>query len=200
MPADHTDRVASHVSRRRLLAGLGGLAAGTGAYLTVGASPVLARVSADGLAVEDDSYAAPNGDLYSPRLAVDVSYTYEGVDDAAAVMLALLVDGGLVTSTVIEDVTAGSDTGTETLAGPVVASRAWTTGDWQPPTDSEVSHDIVAELRLEVRDTTGATLVKDSASDTATITVSDAGPVATATLSGDGDVSFLPSDDATPTE
>lgn len=53
MSADYTDRVASHVSRRRLLAGLGGLAAGTGTYLTVGASPVTARVAASDLAVED---------------------------------------------------------------------------------------------------------------------------------------------------
>ena len=186
------------LSRRRVVALLGSTAAAGVTYVTVGTKGVRAQVSADGLAVEDDTYAAPDGELYSPRLSVESAWSYEGAEDATQVMVALLVDGTLLESS-ITDTVGPSDDGTATLAAPVVESRAWEQGDWSPPADGKVSHEVTVELRLEVRDGAGETLADASAEDSATITVTDAGPSVTATVGGEGHVSFLPSEDGTPT-
>lgn len=198
MARETAERGVVSLSRRRLLATAGGLAAGSVAYLTVGTRGVRAQVSPDGLSVADGSYEAPDGEVYSPRLSVDVAYQYAGTEGAAQVMVALLVDGSLLDDAIVP-AGAPDGSGTETLAGALVASRAWDTSDWQPPTDGEVAHTVTVEVRMEVRDSAGATLAKANASDTATITITDGGPSVTATVGGSGSVSFLPSEDSTPT-
>jgi hypothetical protein len=187
------------LSRRRVLAGAAGLGSAAVAYATVGLSPVRAQVSADGLDIADAQYAATGGSIYSPRLSVDAAYAYEGVEQASAVMVACLVDGGLLASAVVDGVAAGSDSGRRTLAAPLVESRTVDSEMWTVPDgQAEVARTVTVEARLEVRGSGGETLAKDSAATDVTITITDAGPRVTATLSGTGEMSFLPTEGGTP--
>lgn len=190
------------MNRRTLLAGTASLAAGGVAWATVGWSvaPARAQVSAGGFDIADASYAATGGDIYSPHLSAELAYEYEGADDAAAVLVAILVDGSLLASEVVEGVAAPADSGRETLAAPLVQARTIDESMWTAPDGGEVSHTLTVEGRLEVRDSGGATLAKDSLATDVTVTVSDAGPAMTATLSGTGDVSFVPVEGGTPTD
>lgn len=111
--------VVSSVSRRQVLAsGAAAVASGL-TYVAVGADPVTASVSADSLSVEDAEYAATDGTIYSPYLSVDAAYQYGGIENAAAVMVALLIDGGLVDSTTTS-VPGGSGDGTVDVAAVVL--------------------------------------------------------------------------------
>lgn len=200
MPDSNSSQsVVSSVSRRQVIAsGAAAVASGL-TYVAVGADAVTASVSADQLSVGDAQYAATDGTIYSPYLSVDAAYQFAGIEDAAAVMVALLIDGGLV-DTETTAVAGGSDDGAAGLSAAVVDSRAWASSDWTAPDGGAVSHDISVEVRLEVRNADRDVLAKASASDTPTVTVEDAGPSQTATIGGSGSVSFVPEEGATPTE
>lgn len=177
------------VSRRQLVSGLVAAAAGGGVWLTVGARPVTAQVAPDGLSVSDASTETVDGTAVTPHVSVDAGYAYDGVEEASAVLVALLIDGGLVDD-VVTSTSAGSDSGTEQLSAAVVDSRMWSAEDWAVPDDGSVSHDVAFELRLEVRNSNGETLAKDSATDTATVAMSDGGASLSAGVGGDGSVTF----------
>jgi len=168
---------------------VGGLAASGVTWATVGTRGVRgASVSADSFSVADGSYATAGGEIYSPVVQVDSAWSYEGVDNAAQVMAGLFVDGSLVDDVVTTGTSAVSDTGTTPLSAAVVDSSAWVSEDWHAPVDGEVSHDVSVELLFEVRDSGGETLASDTATDTATVTVSDSGPEMSASVGGDGSV------------
>jgi hypothetical protein len=198
MPRQLPDRGVSTPTRRELLATAAGLGAGGVTWATIGTRGVRgATISTDGLSVADASYAAPNGELFSPVVQVDAQWAYEGIDRAAQVLVALLLDGSLVDDVVTTGTAAGADDGVTPLSAPVVDSSAWASADWQA-TDGDVSHDVTVSLLFEVRDVDGETLASDTAKDTATVTVTDAGPAANASVGGDGTVVFLESADGTP--
>lgn len=182
-----------------MLAALGATAVAGGVGLYAGSEGAAATVATDGLSIPDDSYAAADGDLYSPVVQVDASWSFEGADAADSVMVALLVDGTLLTTTTA-DATAPSDSGTTALEGVVVDSRAWSSDDWQPPDGGQVTRDVTTEVRLEVRDVDGNTLASASASDSAAITVSDGGPTTAASLGGTGGVVYLEEQGGRPQE
>lgn len=179
----------ARLTRRTALAGLGGLLAGGGTYAVVGIGPV-AGVAADGLSIEDGTYSGTDAEeLYSPVINVDAAWSYEGADQAAQVMLALLFDGGIGTTKTLP--TDGTTDGETTpLSAPVVASRNWDSSQFQPANGETVTQDVVTELRLEVRDADGETIVKDAVTQTVPITVEDTGVATTATLDATGSVSF----------
>jgi len=179
------------VTRRRILATTGGLLAGGVTLQTVGMTGVQAEVTTGGLSVSDGSIAATDGTVYSPVLEVSVDYAYEGVGSATQCMVALMVDGTLLISTILEGVTAPADSGSHTLSAPIVESRAYTSEDWNAPDGSEVSHDVAVEARLEVRDSSGKTKANAKSSDTVTITVSDGGAAVDSAVGGGGSVSFM---------
>lgn len=187
-------------TRRRVLGVLAAGAAGAvGLHASTRESRATATLATDGLTVPDDAWDAPDNQIYSPVVSVDATWSFEGADTAASVMVALLIDGTLITTTTA-DVTAPSGSGTATLAGDVVDSRQWSESDWQPADGGEVTHAVNAEIRLEVRDSSGNTLAKAAAaSDGASITVRDGGPTTSSSLSGSGDVKFKDSQSATPT-
>lgn len=195
---DISNRIDESLTRRRVLASAGATLAAGGTYLVTGTSPVAAELAATPLAVSDGEYAAPDGSLYSPHISVRAEWAFEGVDAAARGMVALLIDGGLVTTETF-DVAAPSDSGTTTVAGAVVASRAHDSADWQP-TDGPVEQTVGVEVRFEVRNGSRDTLAKASATDDATIRVTDAGPTLAASVGGDGSVGFVPTEGATPTQ
>jgi hypothetical protein len=189
--------VVSTPTRRRVLAGAGALAAAGATYLTVGPTGVQAAVTTDGFTVGDGEHGLPGGDVYSPVVELTAAWEYAGADAAARVLVAALIGGDLVADTVIESA-AGSDSGTTPLQATVVASDAWSSSDWQAPADGQVSHDVTTKLLFEVRDAEGATLASATASDTATITVRDTGPALSASVGGEGSVTFIEREGETP--
>lgn len=185
------------LTRRRVLASAGSLAAG-GAVLLGSSTSATASVTSTPLSVTDGSYDAPDGTLYSPHIRVRAEFAFEGVDAATRGMIALLIDGGLVTSTTV-DVVAPADSGTATVAGAVVDARAHDSADWQP-TDGPVEKTVSVEIRFEVRDSNNDVLANASASDSPTIRVTDAGPTLAADVGGDGSVGFLDEEGGTVTQ
>ncbi len=179
----------AHVTRRKALAGIGGLLAGSATYAVVGVGPV-ASAAADGLSIEDGTYSGTDAeDLYSPVIEIDANWSYSGADSAANVMLALLFDGGIGTTKTLP--TTGPEDGETTpLSAPVVASRNWESSQFQPSNGETVTRDVATELRVEVRDPDGQTLAKDSAAQTVPITVEDTGVATTASIGGSGSVEF----------
>lgn len=179
----------ARLTRRKALAGLGGLFAGGATYAVVGVGPV-AGVAANGLSISDGTYSGTDAEtLYSPVIALDATWSYSGADAAAQVMLALLFDGGIGTTKTLP--TDGTEDGETTpLSAPVVASRQYDSAQFQPANGEAVTVDVPTELRLEVRDSAGETIVKDAASQTVPITVEDTGVAQTASVGGSGSVEF----------
>ena len=179
----------ARLTRRKALAGLGGLLAGGTTYAVVGVGAV-AGVTADALSIEDGTYSDTDAqNLYSPVISVDATWSFSGADRAAQVMLALLFDGGIGTTKTLP--TDGTEDGETTpLSAPVVASRNWESAQFKPANGETITRDVATELRLEVRDSQGETLVKDSATQTVPITVEDTGVATTASVGASGSVSF----------
>lgn len=191
MVDDSRSTIAQHATRRRVLAGTAAIAT-TGAALTLtggehGSSARAATVSTDGLEVADAEYAAPDGQLYSPHISVEASWAFEGCDDADAVFLGLLVDGGLVDSHTYS-ISGPSLSATNRVEGLVADSRMWDAEEWTPPAE----HTVTVRVAFEVRDASGATVTSDDATDDVTIQVTDAGPTRVASVSGNGAVEFVP--------
>jgi len=177
------------LSRRRVLAGAAGLFAGGGAYALVGITPA-AAVTAD-LTIPDETYSATDAEeIYTPVIEVSIDWSYSSVENAAQVMLAVLVDDDLAESTIMSNVAAPDDSGTDSLIAPAVASRQHDSQDWQPANNASVSQAISVTIMMEVRDTDGNTLVADEVTTDTTITVEDTGQAYTASLGGTGDIGY----------
>lgn len=194
--------IAQHTTRRRVLAGGASLlTAGAGVAVLGGIEGTAraAEVSADGLNVSGAHYDAPDGQLYSPRIGVDATWSFEGCDAATGIMTALLVGGGLVDNTTLA-IPGPDGSGTTAVGGLVTDSRMWDAEEWTPPEGGTVEHTVAVRVAFEVRDDNNDTLATAEATDDVPISVDDAGPTRVASVGGSGSVTFVPEQGDEPVE
>jgi len=183
--------VSTQITRRRALAGVGGLLAGGGAIMTVASAPA-AAVETSGFHAEDASASVPYDTNPEPELTASGPWQYERCDGADEVMTAVLIDGDLLASTE-QDTTGPADTGDYELTGTLTEIRAFEADAFSPPKDGTREVDVAVEVRLEVRDARGQTLANASASDSLTLAIDDSGVRVKADIGGSASVS-VPSD------
>lgn len=186
--------IAQHTTRRRVLAGGASLLSAGAGVAVLGGSEGTARaaeVSSDGLNVNGAHYDAPDGQLYSPRIDVDATWSFEGCDAATGIMVALLMDGGMTDSTTLA-IPGPSGSGTTAVGAPVADSRNWDAEEWTPPDGGTVEHTVAVRVAFEVRDDANDTLATAEATDDVPISVDDAGPTRVASVGGSGSVTFVP--------
>jgi hypothetical protein len=190
---DHTPTRAASlpISRRRVLAGVGALATGGVTYATVGATPA-AAVETTGFMAEDATASVPADTNPEPELTATGPWSFDRTTDADEIMVALLVDEQLIADTE-QSVSAPADSGDYELTGTVTDARAYDPADFSPPQGGTREVDMTVEVRLEVRDARGQSLVTADASDDLTLTIDDAGITVKANIGGNATVS-VPSD------
>jgi hypothetical protein len=157
------------VSRRQALLGLGTVATGGVGLAAVVPDRASAQVSVDSFAVSDGSFTTDQAD---PVVDVTVAYDYDvGTSPVATLRFELLVGDSVVASDALSTSVA-THNGTVDLSGRVVDSEAWAAGDFAPAVASRVSHDLTIGVRFAVLNSSGSVIVEDTATDSATVTVS----------------------------
>mgnify|MGYP000662719281 FL=1 len=179
--------VSTAITRRRALAGAGGLLVGGGAVAAVGSHPA-AAVETTGFHAEDASASVPYDTNPEPELTASGPWQYERCDGADEVMTAVLVEGDLLASTE-QDTTAPDNTGDYELTGVLTEVSAFEVDAFSPPKDGTREVEVPIEVRLEVRDPRGQTLADASASDSLTLTIDDSGVRVKADIGGSAAVS-----------
>jgi len=161
------DSAVSHLSRRQALAAGAALVTAGGSLVVVG-EPASAQVSVEGLSVPDESFTRES---VEPVVDVAVSYNYDaGTRPVERLRFGLTVGG---TEVATEDLVTDRTTlsGETHLSGRVTDAEAWTATDFAPAVAEEVQHTLALGLSFAVVDTDGNTVVSDSASTEATVTV-----------------------------
>lgn len=159
----------SPVSRRQAIIGVGTLATAGVGLSTVGTGGARAQVSVESFDVADATFTDDQAD---PKLAATVAYDYDvGVEPVADLRFELLVGDSVIASDELTTSTTAL-AGDTTLSGMVTDSDAWSVSDFAPEVASSVSRDLSVTVRFAVLDSSDAVIVEDTASDTATVTVS----------------------------
>jgi hypothetical protein len=171
------------VTRRRAVAGLGGLATAGVGVLAIAPDPARAQVSVDTFDVTGGEFTAAS---ITPVADVTIGYDYDvGQEAISELRFALTInDTEVATESLTTQATQLS--GETELSARVTESEAWSASDFEVAVGESVSHDVTVGVAFEVRDS-GGVLVSDTAEDTATVTVSH--PQAntwTATVGGSG--------------
>jgi hypothetical protein len=174
--------VSTQITRRRAVAGVGGLLVGGGAIATFATAPA-AAVETTGFHAEDGSAAVPYDTNPEPELTASGPWQFERCDGADEVMTAVLVDGDLLASSE-QDTTGPADTGDYELTGTLTEIRAFDADAFSPPKDGTREVGVPVEVRLEVRDPRGQTLADASASDDLTLAIDDSGVSVKADIGG----------------
>lgn len=162
------DRVESHLTRRRALAGGAALLTAGGSLVFVG-EPANAAVSVDSYSVSDAEFTKEQLD---PILDVSIDYSYDAGNAVVGSLLFELVVGETVVATeeLVTDATTLEST-TE-LSGRIVDSDAWGLTDFSPEVASSVQRTVSTTIRFAVLDSNGDVIVEDSKSDDVLIAVS----------------------------
>ena len=160
-----------YLTRRRALGLVGGVigAAGGGAALvSTGSDAARAAVSVDSWNVADASFEASQVTAVADAT---LAYEYGGGDTVTATRAELLVDETVVAHQ--ESMTAlGTDSGTVELAGRLTDSDAWSSSDFEASVGETVEREVTVGARFAVLGD-GQKLAADTASETATVTVSN---------------------------
>jgi hypothetical protein len=161
------DSVAQHISRRRVLGGLGTAVATGGAAYHL-SQPARAAVSIDSWTVPDASFEA---DAITPVVNATIAFEYDvGASDVTAVALELLVDGHTVAADeLVTDATSASSQ--TSLSGSVLDSEAWTAADFDPAIGETVSPEVTVAVRLAILAPDDSEIVTDSAESTSAVVV-----------------------------
>lgn len=179
--------VSTPITRRRALAGVGGLLVGGGAIATLGSAPA-AAVETTGFHAEDANASVPYDTNPEPELTASGPWQYERCDGADEVMTAVLVEGDLLASAE-QDTTGPADTGDYELTGVLTEVSAFEIDAFSPPKGGTREVEVPVEVRLEVRDARGQTLANASASDSLTLEIDDSGVRVKADIGGSAAVS-----------
>jgi len=183
--------VSTAITRRRALAGVGGLLASGGAVATFATAPA-AAVETTGFHAEDANASVPYDTNPEPELTASGPWQFERCDGADEVMTAVLVEGDLLASAE-QDTTGPADTGDYELTGTLTEIRAFEVDAFSPPKDGTREVGVPVEVRLEVRDPRGQPLADASAADDLTLTIDDSGVSVKADIGGSAMVE-VPSD------
>jgi hypothetical protein len=161
------DSAVSHLSRRQALAAGAALVTAGGSLVVVG-EPASAQVSVEGLSVPDKSFTRES---VEPVVDVTVSYNYDAGNRPVEQLRFGLTVGGTEVAT--EDLVTDRTTlsGETQLSGRVTDAEAWSATDFAPAVAEEAQHTLALGLSFAVVDTDGNTVVSDSASTEATVTV-----------------------------
>ena len=154
-----------NVSRRRVLAGVGGLAIG-GVGLSVGMSGAGAAVSLNSWDVQDQTFEAES---VTPVVNATVAYDYDAAG-VSTLWMALTVSGDVVDETG-KMVSSDSGSGEESLSGGVLESSAFTQSDFEVGAGGTTTVDVPVGAAFEVRDSAGNVLASDSVEQTAVVKV-----------------------------
>lgn len=164
------ERVVSHVNRRRVLAGVSGVAfAGAGVATLTPDARASASVDVDGLEIPDAEFTAKQ---VEPEVRVSLAYNYDaGTAPVRALGFTLSVDGTIVgEDKFVTDRTTLENT-TE-LTGLVTDSSEWSSSDFSPKVAESVTREITVSVTFDVLDGNEQSIVSDTASTTADVTVS----------------------------
>jgi len=160
----------SPVSRRQALLGLGTLAVSGSGLAVVGTQQAsgAANVSVDSFTVSDATFEAES---VAPVVELSLAYDYDvGVSGVSGLVFELAVGDSVVASDELTtDRTALSNT--TDLSGRVTDADAWGSADFAPAVGKSVSRDVSVTVRFVVLDSTGDVIVSDTATDSATVTV-----------------------------
>ena len=160
----------SPVSRRQALLGIGAVAASGSGLAVVGTQQAsgAANVSVDSFSVSDAEFEAESA---APVVELSVAYNYDvGNSGVSGLLFELVVGDSVVASDELTtDRTALSNT--TDLSGRVTDSDGWDSADFAPAVGESVSRDVSVAVRFAVLDSTGDAIVEDSATDSATVTV-----------------------------
>jgi hypothetical protein len=163
-----TDRAVSYLTRRRALAGAGVLVASGGSVI-VASDPASAAVSVDELSIPDESFTRGS---VTPQLDVTAQYRYDaGSQPVERLRFRLLIDGEEIALTDLVTDRATLENST-TLSGVVTDAEAWSESDFAPDVAETVEREVTVGLEFAVLDREGSVIVKDSATDTAVVSVS----------------------------
>jgi len=159
----------SPVSRRQALVGIGTLAAGGVGLSAVAVETAGASVSVDSFAVSDAEFTAES---VTPVLDVTLVFDYDvGNQPVSSLRFAVSVGDSQIAEKTLNTGMATYE-GTETLSGVITDSDAWSASDFSPPVADSVSRQVSVSVLFAVRDSDGAAIASDTASDTATVSVS----------------------------
>ncbi|MFW5964382.1 MAG: hypothetical protein ACOCQM_05905 [Natronomonas sp.] len=161
------DRVAQSVNRRRVIAGMGTLAAGG---VAVAAVPDAARatVEVDDLSIPDASFEA---EAVDPEVVVDVAYAYDASGAGVDALGFTLTVGETVVDEARLDTNTEELENTETLRGSVTDSDAWSASDFEPEVGDSVTRELSIGVTFDVLDSADESVVGDTATETADVTV-----------------------------
>ena len=176
------DRAVSALSRRKALAGGATLLTAGGTLVWVG-DPVSAQVSVESFSVADAQFES---DSVYPVVDVDVAFRYDVANepiDHLHVGLAI-GDTEVVSETLVTSESAYE--GTTTLSGRVADSAAWSLQDFAPAAGESVEQTVDVTLTFAVRESDDSVIVEDSATDSATVAVTNPGAAASAVVGGEG--------------
>ena len=163
------EQTQEHITRRRLLSGIGVAGASTAALSIVATDTASAAVE---LGTLDAQSATFTGASAIPVLDATVRYEYS-VSKADTTIVELSVGDSVVASEEQMTALVGSE-GSTTLSGRVTDSDAWTESDFDAPTNGSVTRDVSVSVRFAVL-SGGSVVASDTASATLPITVDNSG-------------------------
>jgi len=174
-------------NRRQALAGLSAVAfAGSGVAYISDDSRANANVQMDGLSIPDAEFTAKK---VEPKVRVTVGYDYDAaMEPVNALGFTLSVGGSVVAEDklVTDRTTLKGDT---ELSGRVTDSEEWSSSDFAPEVASSVSRELTVGVTFDVLDSRDESIVGDTASTTAEVTVSHPQKSKyTATVGGQGEI------------
>lgn len=179
------------VTKRQLVAG----SIATVGFGTIAFTPAVRAesIDIDGLTVADISHDSPDGDIQDVSVTIAADYAFEATTEVDTLRFTLRAgrsaDSTTELATQSVDLNTETDSGTVELTGPITYSSAFDIADFRPAGAGEETQNTVwFILEAELQNTFGDVIAETSATDDATINVTQQEDVLSFSIGGTGEI------------